>query len=98
MEQKAAFDFALFQIVHELLVFFCAQRSCDNGLGFAASEKRRTVSARQPTHFAADRPDLREAPAIGSATFIQNVIAEDVLLEMIEYLFGHQAQFGLIRR
>jgi hypothetical protein len=40
VQEEAALDLALFQVVYELLVVFRPQSRCDDGLCFAAGEKR----------------------------------------------------------
>ena len=84
MEQEAAFDFALLQIVHELLVFFRAQGRGDNGLSFTARKQRRAVNPRQPADLARNGPNLRETPAIGTSTLVQDIVAEDGFFQVIE--------------
>ena len=68
MQQETASDFALFQIVDELLVFFCSQGRGNERLGFTTREKRRTVNARQPADFGGDGPDFRKPAAVWTAT------------------------------
>jgi hypothetical protein len=43
VQQKTAFDFAFLEIVHELLVFFGAQRRSHHCLGFASGKQSRSV-------------------------------------------------------
>ena len=54
MQQELAFDLTLFEIVHELLVFFGAERRRNHCLRLAASKQSRTVRSRQPANFARD--------------------------------------------
>src|ERR1043165_10168813 len=51
---------------------------------------------RQPANFTVDGTNFRKASAGGTATVIQNVVAENLLLKMVETLLGHQTSFGLI--
>src|SRR5207253_8970015 len=96
MQQEATFDLTLFKVVYELLVIFRAERRGNDGLRLAAREKRRAVNARQPADFACDRTNLREAATVGSTTLVQDVVAEDSLLKVIEDALCHQALFGLV--
>ena len=98
MEQEASLDFALLEVVHELLVFLGSERRRDQRLRLTASEKRRTVNARQPTNFAADRTNFGEPATIRTATFVENIVAEDRLFQMIEDLFRHLPFLRLIFR
>src|SRR6185295_11528173 len=96
MEQEAAFYFALFQVIHEPLVFLGSQRGCYQRLGLTASEQSRTMNARQPPNFAADRTNFREAAAIRTAALVENIVAENGFLQVIENLLGHLSSLGLV--
>ena len=58
VQQKLSFDLALLEIVHELLVFFRAQRGRDHRLRLAARKESGAVRARQPADLAGDGPNL----------------------------------------
>ncbi len=58
MQQKATLDLALLQIVHELLVFFGAQRCGYQCLRLAARKQCGAMGPRQPTNFAGDGSNL----------------------------------------
>ena len=45
MQQETSFDFALLEIVDELLVFFRTERGGNERLRLTAREQRRTVNA-----------------------------------------------------
>src|ERR1041384_4842046 len=89
MQEEAAFDLAGLKVVHKLLVLFRAERRGDKRLRFAARKESRAVRARQQAHFTINRANLREAPAIWPTAFVQNVVAEDFLFQMIEDALGH---------
>ena len=55
VEQETTLDFALLEVVHELLVFFGAERRGNERLGFTTRKQGRTMNAWQPTHFTGDR-------------------------------------------
>src|SRR6185503_2134047 len=88
VEQKAAFDFALLQIVDELLVFLGAESCRNERLRLAAREKRRAVHAWQPADFRGDRTNLRKPSPIGTPPLVENIVAEDHLFELIEDQFS----------
>src|SRR2546421_328841 len=96
VQQEAPLDLALFDVVYELLVVFCAERGGDERLRLAACEKSGAVNARQPTNLARDRSNLREAATIRAASVVQDVVAENRLFEMIENLFRHLSLLRLI--
>src|SRR5207253_7294575 len=81
---EAAFDFARLQAIEILHVLRSAERRGHQGLRFAARKERRTVRARQPTDFNRNRANFGEAAAIGTAAVVENIIAEDALLEHVE--------------
>src|SRR6185312_11163194 len=94
VEQEAALDLALLDIIHKLLVFFSTERGGYNRLGFTASEKSRAVNAWQPADFAADRAYFREPATIGAAAAIKDIVAENGFLQIVEHLLGHLPFFG----
>src|SRR5207253_9803732 len=82
--------------VHELLVIIPADRSRHKRLPLATRKVRRAMRARQPADFAVNRANPWEASPVRAATMIQNVIAEDLLLQMVENLLGHLSPLELI--
>src|SRR5690349_10830699 len=96
MQQETSFDFALFKVVDELLIFLGAERGRDERLGFTACEQRRAVYAWQPTYFRRDRTNLGEPPSIRTPALVKNIVAENHLLQVVEDQFGHGALFRLI--
>src|SRR5215213_3473375 len=96
MKQEATFDFALLEIVDELLVFLGTECRGDQRLRFTAREKRGAVNARQPTNLTGDRSNLRKPSPVGTATFVQDVVAEDIFFQVIEDEFRHLSSFRLI--
>src|SRR6266498_6113298 len=96
VQQEATLDLALLKIVHELLVFFSAERRCDQRLSLATSKQCRTMRAWQPPNFTGNRSNLGETSTVGPAAMIEDVVAENLFLEMVERLLGHQSLFRLI--
>ena len=85
---KAAFDLALFDVIHVLLVHFGAERRRNDRLRFAAREQSRAVNSRKPSDFARDRADLRELTAVWTPLVAEHVLAEDLFLELAKSLSG----------
>ncbi len=56
----------------------------DQGLGFAASENCRAVSARQHADFDPDIANLIELAAIGTALLLDHLLAEDALAQHLQ--------------
>src|SRR6188474_1768043 len=98
VEQEATLQFALFQVVDVLLVFLGSECCGDHCLSFTACKEGGTVNSRQPTHFAADRPNLREPATIRPTSLVENVLAENSLLEMIEDGLGLLSLFSQVCR
>src|SRR3569832_268172 len=98
MQQEATFDFSLLEIIDELLVFFRAERRRNERLRLAACEKCRAMHAWQPADFGCDRTNLGKAPSIGPPSFVENVVAENCLFELVKDQFGHHASLRLIFR
>src|SRR6266540_6448148 len=96
VQQKATLNLTLLYIVHKLLVFFSAQGGGDQSLCFAPSKECGTVDARQPANLAAYRADFGKSTAVRSPAAIENIVAEDGFLKMVEKLFRHLSFFGLI--
>ena len=67
VQHEALERFVLEEQIEALHVFLGAERERGQSLGLAASEKRRTVHARQQAHFAGDLANLVEGAAIGTA-------------------------------
>src|SRR5215510_12592836 len=98
VQQEATFDFAFLQVVDELLVFLRAESCRHKRLRLTACEQRRSVHAGQPANLSRDWTNLGKSPPIRTPSFIENVVAEDGLFEVIEDQFGHRALFRLIFR
>src|SRR6185436_6346830 len=75
-----------FKRVDILLVLARAQRGDDQRLRLATREQRRAMRARQYGSFADDRPHRYEIAPVDAMAGIENGVANDVLLEMLEGL------------
>ena len=74
------------QGVDELLVVAGAERGNDQRLGFATGEQRRAVGARQQADLGEDRADRLEIAAVDARTLVEDVVAHDRLLELLEHV------------
>src|SRR5712664_4617897 len=77
--------------VETLHVFLSAKSESGERLGFAASEKRGAVNAREQADFASDLADLVKSAAIGTAAGVENVVAKDVLTKAFKGALGQRA-------
>ena len=78
--------------VDDLLVLAGAERGNHHGLGFAACEQGRTMGARQDADFRDDRTHRLAVAAVDALAGIEDGVAHDVLLELLELLLD---QLGL---
>ena len=74
------------QRVDELLVVAGAERGDRQRLGLAAGEQRRAVGARQDADLGDDRADGLQVAAVDADAAVEDVAADDVLLELLEHL------------
>ena len=70
--------------VDDLLVLAGAQRDDDQRLGLATGEQGGTVAARQDADLAVDRPHRARVAAVDALARLENVAADDVLLDRLE--------------
>src|ERR1700692_849847 len=96
MQQEAALDLALLDIVHELLVFFRAQRRGYQRLRLASRKECRAVGTRQPTTFAGNWPNFGKTSPIWPTSMVQNIVAENLFLEMVKGLLGRRTRLRLV--
>ena len=73
-----------FKRVDILLVLAGAERGDHQRLGLAAGEQRRAMGARQHRSLAHDRPHGDEIAPVDALAGIEDAVADDVLLEMLE--------------
>ena len=74
------------QGVDELLVVAGAQRRHHQRLGLAAGEHGRTVGARQEADLGHDRTHGLEVAAVDARALVEDVVADDRLLELLEHI------------
>src|SRR5580704_11829052 len=87
--QHEAFEGFLFEKkIHALLVFLGAERDGRQSLSLTASEKRRTVYARQQTRLASNLANLIERASIGTPSAHQHILAEILFAEALEGAHG----------
>src|SRR5689334_12597151 len=79
MKHKASLHLALFQVVHILLVHFCAEGYTNDRLRLPPCEQRRTVDTGQPAGLTGNGTDLRKLPAVRTAAISENIFAKDLL-------------------
>src|SRR6266478_4764455 len=77
--------------VEALHVFLGAEGKGGESLGFTASEERGAMNAREQADFASDLANLVEGAAIGTATFVKNVVTEDFFAEAFKGALGQRA-------
>src|SRR5947208_2121935 len=74
--------------LYSLLIVLGAKRSGDQSLRFATRKDGRAVRTRQHGDFTRNRANLVKCAAVGTATILQHLVAEDALFQSIEYLAG----------
>src|SRR5262249_36448160 len=77
-----------------LLVVCSAERAGDQRLCLAAREDDRPVRPREHPGLAPDWPNLVELTAVEAHTALENLIAEDFLLELVEDALRRAAALG----
>src|SRR5258708_18507173 len=79
--------------VEALHGFLGAQRQSSKGLGFAAGKERGAMHARKQADLAGDQANLVEGAAVGTATGIEHIVAENILAETLKRALSERALF-----
>ena len=79
-----------------LLVVGRAERSRDERLGLAAREHRRPVGVGQHADVRGDVADLIEGPTVETAARIENLVAQDLLFQVLEHHLGVRAAIRIV--
>ena len=79
-----------------LLVVGRAESSRDERLGLPAREHRRPVGAGQHADVRGDVADLIERPTIETAAHIEDLVAQDLLLQLLEHRLGVRAALRIV--
>ena len=87
MQHEPAVDLALDRF-DLLLVVRRAERYRDERLSFASRKHRRAVDARQHADFRPNRPNLVELAPVQSHTSLEDFLAQDFFLELLEDRLG----------
>ena len=66
-----------------------------DGLGFAALEERRPMSAREQADFAVDRADGLEVAAVQALALVHDQAADSFLLDVVEGVIKHKFRYFL---
>ena len=85
MQHELPFYFA-FVALHALRVIGGAKRRCNQRLGLATGEQRRTVNARQHANFNRDCTNLVKRTVIRANTIVQHLLTEDLLAQKLVVL------------
>ena len=88
-------DVALERVDH-LLVLAGAERRHAQRLRLAAREQRRAVDPRQHAHHGLDRPHGRQVAAVDAPAGIEDLVADDVRLELLELVADQRQPSGVL--
>ncbi len=84
MQHEALECVVLEEQIEALHIVLGAESHCGKRLRLAAREERRAVNARQQADFTSDLANLVERAGIRTAALVDNVLAEDALMETFD--------------
>ena len=82
--QHEVFAIVLLQPINDLFILAGAQCRYHQSLGLAAGKECRTVGPRHCPDLNCDRPYGLGVTAVDTSTSLQNILADDVLLQTLE--------------